>query len=187
MLLAVGSALLVLAFSFNMYRLRSKRKLLESQNQLYELREMAADFKEHKSTHRDALLYQLSIMKQVKVLHSYFLKEDKEKTIVKKINEAVFGNENGDNWNGFYKIIDELCDGFLYRVKERFTELDESEFRVICLTCFDFHNKEIAAFMELSVDTIQLRKKNIRRKLDIGQRGDIIAFMKEKLGENKAR
>ena len=81
-------------------------------------------------------------------------------------------------WNDLYPVIDRLYDGFHARLATRFgTLLTDKEQQLCCLLRADFTTKEISVLTSQSVPTIYQRKTNIRKKLGMDEKGDIVSFL----------
>ena len=96
--------------------------------------------------------------------------------MLRKFNEVVYGSKDLE-WGVLYQTLDNLHNGFFERLKREFPNLDESEFRICCLTYDEFDNTEIAIVLNYSLNTIQAKKGTIRKKLGIRSYGDIRDFL----------
>lgn len=84
-------------------------------------------------------------------------------------------------WEDLYPVIDRVYDGFYTKMVHRFGELlIDKEQQLCCLLCAGFSTKEISVVTQQSIPTIYQRKTNIRKKLGMGEKEDIIGFI---LGE----
>ncbi len=159
----------------------SKRHELQAEQNIYRLMEMAKTFNEKEHSLRSALLRQFDIVKKTAILSSYIPKEDeKSNRLLKKFNEIVYGKE-GLNWNVLYATLNDLQDGFFERLREKFCDLSEVEFRICCLTYADFSREEISIIMEMSVSTVQSKRNVIRKKLGIPSTGNIKSFFEKEV------
>ncbi|MDU1889516.1 MAG: hypothetical protein E6767_02395 [Dysgonomonas sp.] len=59
----------------------------------------------------------------------------------------------------------------------KFPSLDEIERKICMLSIDDFNNTELSIILNLSINTIQMKKSNIRKKLGIDGYGDIRDFL----------
>lgn len=81
-------------------------------------------------------------------------------------------------WEDLYPVIDRVYDGFYTRMNQRFGNLlIDKEQQLCCLLCAGFSTKEISVVTQQSVPTIYQRKTNIRKKLGMGEKEDIVAFI----------
>ena len=175
---AIGAffSLLVILFFYRKNAL-SKRRELEAEQKVYHFMNMAETFDEKEQSFRSVLLRQFDIVKKTATLSSYIRKEDeKSNKLLKKFNEIVYGKE-GLNWEVLYETLNDLQNGFFERLRDKFSTLNEDEFRICCLTCADFSREEIGIIMDLSVSTVQSKRNTIRKKLSIPSAGSIKNFL----------
>lgn len=78
-------------------------------------------------------------------------------------------------WDDLYPIIDAVYDNFhTHLVRLSDGRLLEKEIQLCCLLCAGFSTKEISVVTQQSVRTIYQRKTDIRHKLDMDEKEDII-------------
>lgn len=81
-------------------------------------------------------------------------------------------------WEDLYPVIDRIYDGFYTRMNQRFgSVLIDKEQQLCCLLCAEFSTKEISVVTQQSIPTIYQRKTNIRKKLGMGEKEDIVEFI----------
>ncbi|MGE4585784.1 MAG: hypothetical protein AB7D05_00395 [Mangrovibacterium sp.] len=176
---------LVIVVSFFFFYRRSmerKKEMLEAEQKIYRLKELARGFNEKENIFRNILLRHFGILKKVALLEGY-LKDDEKKQgqhLLKKFNEIVYGQEELD-WDLLYRTMNDLSDGFFERLRKAFPQLDESEFRICCLSYAELTNTEIGIMLKYSTNTIQTKKTSIRKKLGIKTFGNIHDFLDEKV------
>jgi tetratricopeptide (TPR) repeat protein/DNA-binding CsgD family transcriptional regulator len=84
-------------------------------------------------------------------------------------------------WEDLYPVIDRIYDGFYTQMNRRFgSVLIDKEQQLCCLLCAEFSTKEISVVTQQSIPTIYQRKTNIRKKLGMGEKEDIVGFILEK-------
>ncbi len=174
--------LVVLILLFISRAVRRERKLKEAEQKVRQIQEMARQYNEREDSFRDVLIRHFDILKKTALLESY-LKADEKKigeTFLRKFNEVVYGQKNLD-WEVLYQTLNKLSNGFFDQFKNKFPQLDESEFKICCLTYVDFNNTEIAIILIYSLNTVQAKKSVIRKKLRVKIHGNIRDFMKEAL------
>lgn len=82
-------------------------------------------------------------------------------------------------WEDLYLLIDRIYDNFYSKMESRFGDvLIDKEKQLCCLLCADFSTKEISVVTQQSIPTIYQRKTNIRKKLGMGEKEDIAAFIR---------
>jgi DNA-binding CsgD family transcriptional regulator len=160
--------LIVLIFSINRRSVQNKRKLAEAEQKIYHLKELAQSFNKKENSLRNILLQHFDILKKTALLEGYLKEDDKKKGkhLIQKFNEIVYGRENLD-WDLLYKTLNNINDGFFDRLRNEYPQLDESEFRICCLSYIEFSNTEIAIILNYSINTIQVKRSSIRKKLGI--------------------
>jgi tetratricopeptide (TPR) repeat protein len=99
---------------------------------------------------------------------------------------ALFKNKvlNKTNfWDELYAILNERHGGAMESLKKNLTEKDVTvgEFKICCFAFTSFSDKEIAACLQLSPDTVRSKKNDIRKKLGVSGRHSIKDFMTQKL------
>ncbi|NDW09507.1 tetratricopeptide repeat protein [Dysgonomonas sp. 520] len=165
----------------------NKKERLEGEQKIYQLKELARKYEdentENKVTFRNVLLKQFDIMKKAALVDGYLRDDEKKQNekLLRKFNEIVYGKE-GLDWNLLYQSMNELHNKFFDHLRNAYPQLDESEFRICCLSYANFSNTEIGMIMKLSLNTIQTRKTIIRRKVGIKGYGNMNDYFNEKLG-----
>jgi DNA-binding CsgD family transcriptional regulator len=177
--------LVALAFFLYVQNIQNKKKLLETQHRAYQLKELARSFSHIESSFRNTLLEHFQIMKKVALLEEY-LRDDEKKQgqhLIKIFNKIVYGQEKLD-WDKLYQSMNDLNDGIFDRIKKQFPQLNETEFRICCLSLAQFSNNEISILLNYSVNTIQMKRTFIRKKLGIESHGNIRDFLIKKVEKN---
>lgn len=180
--------LLILILSFIFYRknVRNKEALSDAESKIYQLKDMADSFDEKEDSFKKVLFEHFDILKKVALLEGH-LKEDERKQgqrLLKKFNEIVYKQETLD-WNMLYQSMNQLYKRFPDSLRETFPQLDETEVRICCLTYAGLNNTEISLIMELSINTIQMKKSILRKKLGIEGYGNIVEFLNKNIYKHK--
>jgi tetratricopeptide (TPR) repeat protein len=179
-LFSLTAVVLLLFLVFFLYRraLLKKNMLLDAQQRIYQLKEMAASFNKKEVSFRRILLDHFGILKKSALLERQLHKDDKKQGahLIKRFNKIVYGQEQLD-WNQIYRSKNELNNGILEKMREQFPNLNETEFCICCLSYTKFSNSEISIILKYSVNTIQMKKTSIRKKLGIEAHGNIPDFL----------
>lgn len=183
-LLSLLLFLMLVAIIFVGYRhsVQNEKKLKEAEQRIYQMKEMARNFNEKENSFRNILIRHFDIIKKTALLEGY-LKEDEKKQgkhLLRKFNEVVYGEKNLD-WDLLYETLNRLNNGFFEQIKNRFSNLDQTEFRICCLQCIDLNNTEIGLMLNYSTNTIRAKKSVIRKKLGVKAFGDINDFIETTL------
>jgi len=131
------------------------------------------------SSLRNASLHRLNIIKKITEFTQYIRDED-SLHLIKKFNESVHGSESF-NWEHFLHDMNNLYPGLINLLKDRYPALNETEFRVCCLTYADFSRSQTGIIMGLSPNTVQTHRSRIRKKLEIEPQGNIQTFLQSML------
>jgi|GEM_PF-297771 tetratricopeptide (TPR) repeat protein len=163
-----------------------KKNELEAENKVLSLQKMAQTFDEKEQSFRNVLLRQFDILKKATLLDVYVTDSEREKNsvLLRKFNEIVYGQGNL-NWNLLYETMNEVYNGLFERLKEHCPELNETEFKICCLTYAQFSSTEVSVLMNLSVNTVQMKRSSIRKKLGIEPLGNIQAFLDQHFGNKE--
>jgi DNA-binding CsgD family transcriptional regulator len=105
--------------------------------------------------------------------------KDKEliNTLKDKIYKSLYEN---DVWGMLYAILNERHNGAIERLQQQLP-LSGQNFQICCFAYAGFSDKEIAACLQLSPNTIKSKKSAIRKQLKIAERGSIKKFITQKL------
>ncbi|MBF0649392.1 hypothetical protein IR083_11225 [Dysgonomonas sp. GY75] len=176
--------ILILAMSFVFYRKRIKDKaaLAVAQEKIFQMQEMADNIDEKENSFRKVLFQHFDIFKKVALLKTELKGEEKKhgQKLLKKVNEIVYNQENLD-WNKLFDIMNQLYKGVPDTIRKKYPQLDEIEIRICCLEYAGLSNNEIAIILEFSINTIQMKKSVIRKKLEIEGYGNIVEFFHKNL------
>ena len=171
-------AILILVFIFHRKTVKNKEALADANQKISYLKDMADSFDEKENTFRGVLFQHFDILKKVALLEGSLKAEEKRQgqKLLDKFNEIVY-NQGALDWNMIYTTMHQLYKGFPDLLRKKYPELDETEFRICCLTYAGLSNAEISVIMEFSVNTIQARKSIIRKKLNMDGYGNLMDFL----------
>lgn len=156
----------------------NKKKALEAEHTIHELQEMAKNYDEKENSFRNILLHHFNILKKAASLEMYINEDNKKRDqhLLKVINEIVYGQETL-NWDLLYETMNQLHSGFFERLRNKFPQLDETEFKICCLSYTKFSSSEISIIMKLSVNTVQMKRSSIRKKIGVSTFGNLTDFL----------
>lgn len=186
-LLIIILGIVIISILFFLHRKSKLNKLLltEIEQTVSQLREMSKGYDEKQNSFRMILLQHFDILKKVALLDGYLNSEDKKHgdKLIKRINGIVYGKDELD-WQVLYSTMNDLYDSFFEKLKRKYPQLDENEFRICCLSYAGFSNTEVSIIMKLSLNTVQMKRTSIRKKLGIQQiGGNIENFLIENIGK----
>jgi ATP/maltotriose-dependent transcriptional regulator MalT len=168
-------------------RLEKEIALSKAQQKIYELEELVNSRGDEESQLRHLAVKYLDIYKKGCATEREMSasKQLSGKDFIQKMNKILYGHPDHD-WDKLYQILNACYKGFFSQLKRQYPQLTESEFKICCLTYAGFDNTEIALILELSKNTIQHRKSEIRQKLNMKERSDIKSFFNMHVDEKNS-
>ncbi|MFV0269406.1 MAG: DUF4381 family protein [Draconibacterium sp.] len=170
--------LLLLCVLFILWVLRRaemrRKELTEAEHKIAQMQKMVSRYNEKENSFRNVLIHHFEILKKTALLKSYINENERKngKQWLRKFNEVVYG-EKDLNWDLLYEALNNADNGILEQLRKRLTQLDNSEFRICCLLYVGFNNTEIALILNYRLNTVEVKKSTIRKKLGIESRGNI--------------
>lgn len=176
--LSLLMGLLILIILYINRMVKHKRTLDDAEQKIYQMQEIAKTFNKKENSYRNVLIRHFNILKKAAVLEGYLNKEEKKtgKNLLRKFNDVVYGQKELD-WNILYDTLNDAGNGFLNKLKSKFPQLEESEFRICTLIYVECNNTEIGIILNYSVNTVHAKKSIIRKKLGVKTFGDIREFL----------
>ncbi|MFR3217448.1 MAG: tetratricopeptide repeat protein [Dysgonomonas mossii] len=158
--------------------LENENKILDAEKKIYQLIEMSNSYDDRENSIKSILFHHFDILKKAALLKQSLKNEDQHDhrlLIVRKVNEIIYG-QDFFNWEIFYQDMNGIHDGRFERLKLKHI-LDETEFRICCLTYANLTCSEIGIILDLSPNTVQMKRSSIRKKLGIEAQGNIQTFI----------
>jgi tetratricopeptide (TPR) repeat protein len=174
-----------IAFFFYRRSILDKKKLSESEQKIESLKKMAQSYSEgDDNSIRNILLHHFSIMKKVALIEKEVNEKDRMRGdyMIKRFNKIVYEQDTLD-WDKFYKTINKLQNGLYDRVREKYPQLEEVEFRLCYLSSDknELDDSEISVIMGMTISMIRKIRSEIRKKLGIPPYYSIHTFFVENL------
>lgn len=161
--------------------LKNERSIHEAEARIYQLIKMSQNYNLKDNGFRNILLRHFEILKKAALLEIYVKGDNpQDSRLIKVFNGIVYGQETL-NWDLLYQAMNEMNDGFFDKLKSSYPNLDESEFRICCMTYAKFSCPEIAIVMRLSANTVQMKRSAIRKKIGAGSQENIQEYLDKKL------
>lgn len=157
---------------------KRERKLKEAEQKIFKMQEMSISYNEMENSFRNVLIRHFDILKKTALLEKYLNEDEKRKgqRLLKKFNEVVYEEQKVD-WDILFNTLNIASNGCIKKLRDKLSHLDDSEFRVCCLIYSDFNNTEIALILNYRINTVEVKKSTIRKKLGIENRGNIKDFL----------
>lgn len=158
---------------------RHRTALLEAKSNITTLQSMASDYLEKEDNLRQLALKHFNVLKRVALLDGMMkdLKSGQEQKIYNLFNQAVYENKLGFDWDTFFQSINQIKNGMPEKVRKKYPQLTETEYRILILSFTGLSNKETSIILNLSVNTINSLRTSIRRKLNVPEYGDLELFV----------
>lgn len=183
----IGLILGILFFIISIFLLfrrykKHKNEILKLEEKITHLNILSQKYDEKEQTFTSYLLKHFNVLKKMSSLKIYMNKDisHKDEFWIKKINEIIYG-QDALNWDVLYDVMNKLHNDFFIRLKELYPQLKEIEYRILCLTYSGFSTVEISIVLNLSVNTINMKRSAIRKSLDIVAFTNLRDFLNEKL------
>lgn len=82
-----------------------------------------------------------------------------------------------DDWIRFRELFDQVHQGFISRLKEKFPELSPSEVRFITLAKLNLDTKEMARTLGISAQSVRVTKHRLLKKINLPEDLELIVFI----------
>ena len=177
-LLATGLVILL----FYWKSARNKRLMTDLEEKTVELQKMADNVSKENQTFRGIAFSQFDIITKAALIKNELCNEELEKEttqkLLKKFNKIVYGQDTPD-WDTLYQLMNILQKDLYKKIKEKYPKLTETEFRVLCLSCENTNDTEIAIILNQPISMIRKLRNQVRMKLNMPRyTHDYISFFK---------
>lgn len=181
-ILALFICIIILSSIFYRKQVKSKRALNIANEKIFQMQRIIDSAQEREKSFRKVLFQHFDIFKKVTLLKTELKGEEKKHSqkLLKRVHEIVYNQENID-WSMLFDIMNQLYKGVPDAIRKKYPHLDEVEIRICCLEYAGLSNNEIAIILEFSINTIQMKKSVIRKKLEIDGYGNIVEFFHKNL------
>ncbi len=169
--------LLLFLFVFGWFYRQNRKAMNQIRDNINYLQRMSRFYNEKERSLRNIVLHNFNILRKVALLDQYVINSPTNDKLLKRFHEIVYNNQEGINWDILYETMNKLHNDLFTRLREEFPEVDESEFRICCLSIARFTNIEIGLLMNYSVNTINAKKAALRKKLGVKPMGNIEEFL----------
>jgi hypothetical protein len=105
-------------------------------------------------------------------------KEEKGAVVWDIVQKHLYGHEKTLDWKVELQTFNDVYDGYVDKLRSRFTNLKDIEVLICCLSKADFTNDEISLF--INVDTpnaVQLRKSHIRKVVHLQTKDNFVEHL----------
>ena len=167
--IVIGGAL------FSWYTLKQKTEYLKTQQQIEILRGISAELKkslESKTSAsnqnmRELLLWKFDVVKKSALLDQFSTSEMSASEMVKEFRKIVYNGKKDDHWQHILSVINEMNEGVFEKMELLFPNLTETEQKIAVLTYSEMSVRDISIILNLSPNTVQKYRSDLRKKLNI--------------------
>ncbi|GHT58226.1 hypothetical protein AGMMS50239_02380 [Bacteroidia bacterium] len=160
---------------------QNKRIMLDLEQKTGSLQKMADNFSKESYTFHNVLLEQFDILRKTALIRT-LLSENEQASgqkLLRKFNEIVYGGDMPD-WDKLYQAMDSLKNGLYNKIRSKYPQLSEMEFRICCLSCeTSFNDTEIGVILETTTNMVRRIRSDLRKKLGMFKGEDFFTFFKE--------
>ncbi len=168
----IGFLIFLSAMALYIYKL-IKRK--HKQEQL--LKDLYLDKKEKELTAAEKHLksFTVNLQEKSRLLEELEtqleLKGHEDEKLIEQLQQSTLLTD--EQWNEFRLLFDQVHSGYLVRLKEKLPELTPGEIRYMALAKLHFNNKEMAAALGISQQTVRVTVHRLRKKLHFPEEGTL--------------
>ena len=178
-LAAIGLLILLIYWKSS----RNKNLMLDLEEKIVGLQKMADNVSKENHTFRNIAFNQLNIITKAASIKNELNRNEQEtgEKLLRKFNQIVYG-QNTLNWDNIYELMNQLQNDFYKKIKEKYPQLTETEFRILCLSCENTNDTEIAIILDKTIPMIRKARNKIRIKLKMPKyTHDYFLFFKNNL------
>jgi len=172
----------IIIYVFYRKSVLNKKFRLETEQKIESLQKMSDDFSKEKQSFRNIVIQHFDIIKKTTLLESEISEEERKsgQKLLKKFNKIVYGQDTL-NWDTLYSIMNSLHNGLYDEVKKMYSQWDEMDFRIFCMSNENqFNDNEIAVILNNTIPMIRKIRSKIRKDMGIPKYShDFISFFKK--------
>ncbi|HEX7692721.1 MAG TPA: 7TM diverse intracellular signaling domain-containing protein [Sediminibacterium sp.] len=97
---------------------------------------------------------------------------------IEKLLQSIILTE--DDWIAFRKLFDKVYAGYIFRLKEKYPQLTDSDLRLITLMKLQLNYREMSNMLGVTTEAVRKSKQRLRKKLGLTEEElveELIAFM----------
>jgi hypothetical protein len=140
---------------------------LETEQKVIGLQKIAQELSDEKQSLRNMFFQRLNIMRKTAIIESEITEDERKngQKLLKKFNKIVYGQDTLD-WNELYRLMNNIQNGFYDRIKEKYPQWNETDFRIFCLTYENqFNDTEIAIILNRTISMVRKIRSKIRKDM----------------------
>jgi|CXWL01.1.fsa_nt_gi DNA-binding CsgD family transcriptional regulator len=103
------------------------------------------------------------------------LKGNEDKKLLEQLQQSTLLTD--EQWSNFRQVFEKVHSGYLVRLKEKLPDLSPAEIRYMALAKLQFSNKEMAAALAISQQTVRVTAHRLRKKLHLPEEGSLAGLV----------
>lgn len=180
-LIAVMTTTLITYVSY-----KRRQRLIDAQEKIETLEELVKSAQNVASDDKQGLLRKM-LLQHLGIIKTFAesptAQNQEALRKISKIGDTGNADDSLVKWEDFYSVIDELYDNFHKELTAQYQNLFSGrEINILCLMRAGFSTKEIGVLVEQTSNSIYVSKTSIRKKLGVGLKEDILAYLGSKPG-----
>jgi len=171
------SSVIIIFIVYLMYA-RNKKILLQTEQEVEKLQKTADHYakKNHNILQKLVGIFGKTALLAIDISNS---KQDSEKKMLTKFNKIVFTQEQWD-WEILYQTMNDDSNGLYEKIRIKYPQLSEQEFRICCLTCEKgFTDKEIEKIIGGNINSIRKTRSELRKEFGMAERENFFVFFEK--------
>lgn len=122
---------------------------------------------------RETLLWKFNVQHKVALLKSELQPLERMDTgkALAKFGEIVYGKSNPSQWDALEQTIGEIYPGLPAFIRRTYPQFSDTELKVALLSYARLRPKEIALLLNQSLNTVNMARTKIRKKMEIPEKG----------------
>lgn len=131
---------------------------------------------------RETLLWKFNVQHKVALLKSELQPLERIDTgkALTKFGEIVYGKSNPSQWEALEQTISEIHPGLPAFIRSTYPQFSDTELKVALLSYVRLRPKEIALLLNQSLNTVNMARTKIRKKMEIPEKGGNFCSIIEK-------
>jgi len=122
----------------------------------------------------------LGQLKKILVLLKNAPSEDERKEVINEINFMITDSLNlAKERELFYSTVSKVHGDFIMRLTQQFSNLSESDKRLIAMLKLGLSSKEIATLSNISTKSVEMNRYRLRKKLNLSPNLKLLDFVKQ--------
>ncbi|MEJ7678709.1 MAG: helix-turn-helix transcriptional regulator [Segetibacter sp.] len=84
-----------------------------------------------------------------------------------------------NDWQHFRNLFEQVHPGFLYRLREKFTDLSPAEIRLLMLIKLALSSREMANMLGISIESVRKSRYRVRKKLKLEEESNLEVLIQQ--------